>query len=234
MDISQTIIKPRILKDHALWVVATGDGICWVRFLPCKGPARTLIDKLARILGARKSPAGASWAAGAKLGDMKCVRYLKKASGEIVAYLKGKLRDFSVPLDLKVFGRRSAFDRKVWAALCKVPYGSVTTYGNLASRIGRRGAARAVGAAVGRNPLPILIPCHRVVGRGGRLTGFSSGLPIKEILLGIEGFRLSGAARMEDRRVLPAAPAGRPGRAARSAAGPTGRSRKPTRRGRLS
>jgi methylated-DNA-[protein]-cysteine S-methyltransferase len=184
------------------------------------------------LLGLAATSAASSGSGRSSGGAAKCRVLVAKAAREIEAYLKGKLRDFSVPLDMEVLGGRSAFDRKVWGALRRVPHGSVTTYGNLAAGIDRPGAARAVGSAVGRNPVAILIPCHRVVGTGGRLTGFSAGLAIKEVLLGIEGFRLSSARKREDRRVLTAGPSGARGPAARRPAGSSRAHRKLGRDGR--
>ncbi len=105
-----------------------------------------------------------------------------EAARQLTAYFAGRL--FSFDLDLEPDG--TEFQRSVLAELEKIPYGETTTYGEIARRLGRPGAGRAVGAANGRNPLPIVIPCHRVVGADGRLTGYGSGLWIKERLLGLE------------------------------------------------
>ncbi|MBP8257362.1 MAG: methylated-DNA--[protein]-cysteine S-methyltransferase, partial [Opitutaceae bacterium] len=78
------------------------------------------------------------------------------------------------------------FQTKVWEALSAIPYGSTRTYAQIARQIGRPRAVRAVGAAIGRNPLSILVPCHRVIGSNGKLTGFAGGLPRKEVLLELE------------------------------------------------
>ena len=91
--------------------------------------------------------------------------------------------EFDLPLDV----RGTTFQKAVWAQVIRIPYGATATYGEVAQRIGRPRAARAVGAAVGANPLPILIPCHRVVGAGGSLTGYGGGLEIKAALLRLEG-----------------------------------------------
>ena len=112
------------------------------------------------------------------------------AAQELRAYLDGRLRAFSVPLDL---GLAAPFARKVLVKLCDVPYGQLTTYGELAVRAGSPRAARAVGGAVGRNPIPIVIPCHRVVAGNG-LGGFGGGLPMKRALLAIEGVDLGSPA----------------------------------------
>ena len=106
---------------------------------------------------------------------------------EIHAYLRGRLRQFTVPVDL----RGTEFQKSVWEAIAAVPYGQTTSYGELAARIGRPRATRAVGQATGANPVPIIIPCHRIVGSSGDLTGFAGGLPLKERLLALEQGALS-------------------------------------------
>jgi O-6-methylguanine DNA methyltransferase len=98
--------------------------------------------------------------------------------------IDGKQRDFPYPLDIS---RGSPFQQTVWTALLDIPYGTTVTYGELAARIGKPKAARAVGQAVGANPLPVVVPCHRVLASGGALGGFSGGLEIKRHLLRVEG-----------------------------------------------
>ncbi len=98
-------------------------------------------------------------------------------------YFDGTRREF----DLSLSPRGTPFQLQVWAALRDIPFGVTISYGELARRIGDRGASRAVGAANGRNPLPIIVPCHRVIGANGDLTGFGGGLPIKRWLLRHEG-----------------------------------------------
>ncbi|AIQ10817.1 methylated-DNA--[protein]-cysteine S-methyltransferase [Paenibacillus durus] len=99
-------------------------------------------------------------------------------------YFAGRRPDFrELPLDL----RGTAFQRQVWTALADIPYGAVITYAELAERIGRPKAMRAVGAANGRNPLPVFLPCHRVIGANGTLTGYAGGLRLKQELLELEG-----------------------------------------------
>jgi len=109
------------------------------------------------------------------------------ALNEIHAYLRGSLRQFAVPIDL----RRTAFQREAWHAITEIPYGETTSYGQLAASIDRPKATRAVGQAVGANPVPIIVPCHRVIGKDGHLIGFGGGLPLKERLLGLERGSLS-------------------------------------------
>ena len=101
---------------------------------------------------------------------------------ELDAYFAGTLQAFSVPLALN----GTPFQQRVWALLQTLPYGSTTTYGALADRLGDPGAAQAVGAANGQNPVAIVVPCHRVVGAGGALTGYAGGLEAKRTLLTLE------------------------------------------------
>lgn len=108
---------------------------------------------------------------------------LEQTLAELSEYFEGKRREFDIPLA----PRGSAFQKKVWNALLGVPYGSVCSYGDIARRIGEPTASRAVGHANGRNPIPIIVPCHRVVGTSGALTGYGGGLHVKEFLLGLEG-----------------------------------------------
>ncbi len=98
-------------------------------------------------------------------------------------YFQQRRRTFDLPLRPE----GTDFQRKVWAALQTIPYGTTITYGQLAERIGNPAAVRAVGRANGVNPIPVIIPCHRVIGAGGALTGFGGGLPLKEALLHLEG-----------------------------------------------
>lgn len=97
-------------------------------------------------------------------------------------YFAGRLQRFTLPLA----ARGTAFQQAVWQALCDIPYGETRSYGDIARTIGKPNAVRAVGAANGRNPLSIIIPCHRVIGQNGSLTGYAGGLPIKQALLTLE------------------------------------------------
>lgn len=113
----------------------------------------------------------------------------RSASEQLDAYFAGELTTFDLPLAPE----GSEFQRRVWAALQEIPYGRTESYGDLASRIGSPGAARAVGLANGKNPIGIVIPCHRVVGSDGSLTGYGGGLDRKRQLLDLE-LAVSGAA----------------------------------------
>jgi methylated-DNA-[protein]-cysteine S-methyltransferase len=98
---------------------------------------------------------------------------------QLHAYFAGELTAFTIPLDL----RGTPFQQSVWQALVDIPYGATTSYGKLAAELGRPGASRAVGLANGRNPVSIIVPCHRVVGASGTLTGYGWGLDMKRQLL---------------------------------------------------
>lgn len=108
---------------------------------------------------------------------------LARGRAELLEYFRGERRAFTVPLE----PRGTPFQRRVWDALAAVPWGETVTYGALARQIGSPGAVRAVGQANHRNPLPILLPCHRVVGADGSLTGYAGGLELKRFLLDLEG-----------------------------------------------
>ena len=107
----------------------------------------------------------------------------REAVRQIEAYFGGRLRDFDLALALE----GTLFQKKVWTALREIPYGDTVSYAEIARRIGHSLAVRAVGAANGANPLPIVIPCHRVIGSDGRLTGYGGGLHVKQALLALEG-----------------------------------------------
>ena len=111
---------------------------------------------------------------------------LKTAARELHGYFDGRLKAFSVPVEAT---GGTEFQARVWTALREIPYGSTITYKELAVKIGKPKSARAIGGAVGKNPIPILIPCHRVLASGGKLGGFSAGTDIKKWLLAIEGIR---------------------------------------------
>jgi methylated-DNA-[protein]-cysteine S-methyltransferase len=107
---------------------------------------------------------------------------LLEAADQLHTYFAGERERFDLPLSL----HGTEFQRRVWATVASIPYGTATTYGALADALGRPTAWRAVGAANGRNPLPIVIPCHRVVGVSGALTGYGGGLERKRALLALE------------------------------------------------
>ena len=109
---------------------------------------------------------------------------LREAAGQIEAYFSGALKVFDLPLDLSA---GTDFQRTVWQALLALQRGQTCTYGELSKGIGRPLAVRATGGAIGRNPLSVIVPCHRVIGQGGALTGYAGGLARKRALLQLEG-----------------------------------------------
>ena len=108
---------------------------------------------------------------------------LDEARRELDAYFAGRLETFTVPLA----PNGTEFQRRVWSALRDIPFGTTISYAGLARRVSNAAAVRAVGAANGRNPIPIIVPCHRVIGSDGSLTGFGGGIPRKRWLLEHEG-----------------------------------------------
>jgi len=110
---------------------------------------------------------------------------LDLTAGQLAEYFAGARTTFDVPLDL----HGTPFQLAAWRALAEIPYGETRTYAEQADRIGRPAAVRAIGAANGRNPVSIVLPCHRVIGSDGSLTGFGGGLDVKASLLELEGAR---------------------------------------------
>ena len=139
------------------------------------------------------SPIGTLWLArdehglsvvafGGPTGAASTDRLLLDGADQLRAYFARELEEFELPLSLP----GTEFQHRVWAAVAAIPYGTTTTYSALAASLGTPAACRAVGAANGRNPLPIVVPCHRVVGTGGALTGYGGGLERKRALLDLE------------------------------------------------
>jgi methylated-DNA-[protein]-cysteine S-methyltransferase len=157
-DIADTPIGP-------LLVAVTERGLCRISYDP--EPEREA-EELARTFGARVLRAG---------------RPVDPVKRELDEYFEGRRRDFDLSVDLR---GRSEFSRAVLQQLAQVPFGEVTTYGRLAARSGRPRAARAVGTIMNRNPIPIVLPCHRVVGSTGSLVGYGGGLERKRLLLDLE------------------------------------------------
>jgi methylated-DNA-[protein]-cysteine S-methyltransferase len=149
-----------------LLVAVTDRGVCRISFDP--EPDRET-EGLARTYGAR---------------ILRVARPVDPARRQLSEYFEGSRHEFDVPADLRI---DAPFRRRVLAELARVPYGQTTTYGALARRAGRPRAARAVGTVMNRNPIPIVLPCHRVVGANGSLVGYGGGLDRKETLLRLEG-----------------------------------------------
>ena len=154
-----------------LWMACSERGACKVVF-PGGGSKATLDHWLAAHL-----PTGEQTTTSA---------LLEQTCAELGEYFAGIRHDFTLPVDL----RGSPFSQRVWMALINIPYGRTVSYGMLARTLGAPKAARAVGAACGANPVPIIAPCHRVLGSDGSLHGFGGGLPVKAWLLRQEGVLL--------------------------------------------
>ncbi|AIV37079.1 methylated-DNA--[protein]-cysteine S-methyltransferase [Streptomyces sp. CCM_MD2014] len=155
-----------------LLLAATRDGLVNVVFHATGAARDRALDRLAARLGTEPVEAPGS-------------PLLTEATGQVRAYFAGRLRDFDLPLDWSLI---SGFNRQVLRELASgVPYGSVVGYGDLAGRVGQPGAAQAVGLAMGANPLPVVVPCHRVVESDGGIGGFGGGVDTKRRLLALEG-----------------------------------------------
>ncbi len=107
---------------------------------------------------------------------------LRQAVEQLLAYFSGELKAFELRLDMQ----GTEFQKRVWRELCNIAYGETCSYSDIAKALGAPKAVRAVGAANGRNPIPIVVPCHRVIGAGGSLVGYGGGLPLKRFLLDLE------------------------------------------------
>jgi methylated-DNA-[protein]-cysteine S-methyltransferase len=147
-------------------------GVCGVHFGPVEGAVPADFDP---AVPADFDPAVVR----GTVGDAR----LRAVVGELRSYFAGELTAFTVPLSVR---RGSDFERAVWREMSQIPYGGMRTYGEVAAAVGEPGAARAVGVACNRNPIPVIVPCHRIVGAGGKLVGFGGGLPRKRHLLELE------------------------------------------------
>ncbi|MEU3896956.1 methylated-DNA--[protein]-cysteine S-methyltransferase [Streptomyces sp. NPDC045251] len=155
-----------------LLLAATRDGLVNVVFHATGAVRGKALERLAARLGTEPVEAPGS-------------PLLTEAIRQVEAYFGGRRRDFDLPLDWSLI---SGFNREVLRELASgVPYGSVVGYGDLAGRVGQPGAAQAVGTAMGANPLPVVVPCHRVVGSDGGIGGFGGGVDTKRQLLALEG-----------------------------------------------
>ena len=174
----------------ALLLTATGEGLTRVHFERNRGLAAAVDPAWRRDDGAQGAASAVLAAARRQLGE----------------YFDGRRRAF----DLLLAPEGTAFQRRVWAALAALGYGETVSYAELARRAGAPGAARAVGAANGRNPVPVVVPCHRVIGADGTLTGFGGGVERKRWLLAHEGAWPAPAGGVLDTRAGAAVPVGAP------------------------
>jgi methylated-DNA-[protein]-cysteine S-methyltransferase len=126
-------------------------------------------------------------------------RWIAQARDELGRYFAGRLRKFEVTLA----PQGTPFQEAVWRRLCAIRCGETTSYGRIAHDVGSPQASRAVGAAVGRNPISIIVPCHRVIGENGTLTGYAGGLHRKQALLDVEGIVLAPGSRLDAQAALP-------------------------------
>jgi methylated-DNA-[protein]-cysteine S-methyltransferase len=166
LDVAYDVVDSPI---GPLFVAVSDAGVCRIEFDP--EPERSE-ELLARTFGVRV---------------LRGPRAVDPAKRELDEYFDGRRHDFDLTVDLRPVG---GFHRTVLTRLAEVPYGRVTTYGQLAARAGRPRAARAVGTAMNRNPIPIVLPCHRVIGASGKLVGYGGGLHRKIALLELEGASL--------------------------------------------
>ena len=152
--------------DWNMHIAATTSGLCFV------GSQNVPFDELA------------DWAK-ARFPDRTLIEHeekLKPYTNELIEYLQGKRKNFSVPFDF----HGTPFQLDVWKALCQIPFGQTKSYSDIANQIQKPKAVRAVGAAIGANPILISIPCHRVIGKNGALTGYRGGIEMKTKLLELE------------------------------------------------
>lgn len=153
-------------NDHAMHIAATSRGLCYVG-----SPHETIVE-LKRWANRHFQP----------FELVQDDAFMQQYVTELGEYWAGKRRNFTFAIDL----HGTAFQLAVWEALQTIPYGQTASYSDLARLIGKPQAARAVGAALGANPVMIAIPCHRIIGKNGALTGFGGGLPLKKSLLALE------------------------------------------------
>jgi methylated-DNA-[protein]-cysteine S-methyltransferase len=163
LDVAYDLVDTPI---GTLLVASTARGLCQIVY---DAEPDQELERLARVFGVRV---------------LRSASPIDPARRELEEYFEGRRMRFDLPLDLALLGD---FNRRVLQELSRVPYGDVVTYGELAARAARPRAARAVGMVMNRNPLPIVLPCHRVIGANGKLVGYGGGLHRKEALLRLEG-----------------------------------------------
>jgi methylated-DNA-[protein]-cysteine S-methyltransferase len=164
LDVAYDVVEDTPVGS--LLVGVTDRGLCRISF---DAEPEHHLESLARLYGPRV---------------LRSARPVDRLRRELDEYFAGRRREFELELDLRFVPE---FHRQVLGELARVEYGHTTTYGTLAARSGRPRAARAVGTVMNRNPLPIVLPCHRVIGASGSLTGYGGGLERKELLLRLEG-----------------------------------------------
>lgn len=157
-----------------LTLTANEDAICYLDFAPYEAASERFRQWAGRQMGLH--------AADMVLVESADHALLKEADKQLKLYFEGNLQQFDLPLQM----HGTPFQKKVWAALEQIPYGETRTYKDIAVMLGQPGAMRAVGGANNRNPVSIIVPCHRVIGASGQMVGYGGGLPIKIALLDLE------------------------------------------------
>ena len=147
-----------------------------IQFLPCNSPFGML------LIGLEDSAVVSLKLAAEFLPETLPCPAAQDVTDQLSEYFSGTRTEFDIPLA----PNGTPFQKLVWRELCRIPYGQTRTYGEIAAAIGNPGAARAVGQAVNRNPIWIVIPCHRIIGAGGKLTGYAGGLELNQRLLDLE------------------------------------------------
>lgn len=165
---NKTTIYWALLKhrDWNMYMAATSKGLCYV------GPHNRSFEELS--VWAEKHIPESSF--------VENTEKLQPYAAQLIEYFEGKRKNFTISFDHK----GTAFQLAVWKALCEIPYGQTKSYSDIATAINKPAAVRAVGAAIGKNPILITVPCHRVIGKNGSLTGFRGGLEMKTQLLDLE------------------------------------------------
>jgi methylated-DNA-[protein]-cysteine S-methyltransferase len=163
LDVAYDLVDSPI---GTLLVAASARGLCRIAY---DADPEHELERLARVFGVRV---------------LRSAVPIDVAKRQLEEYFEGERSRFDLPLDVATLAE---FNRRVLRELAQVPYGEVVTYGELATRVARPRAARAVGTVMNRNPLPIVLPCHRVIGANGKLVGYAGGLERKEALLRLEG-----------------------------------------------
>ena len=171
----------RVFETHWGWagLAATDQGLCVVTL-----PRRSKQDTMRTLARELRRGRFAEQKSAADLRQPDAQRWVKQGVEQLTRFFEGTLQAIDLCVDLRA---GTPFQRKVWRQALRIPYGRVRSYGWLAIRLGGRQYARAVGLALGANPIPIVVPCHRIVSHDGSLGGFSCGLPVKRKLLALEG-----------------------------------------------
>lgn len=164
----------------------TGQRLSWGKIRTRFGTFAAFVDEDGRLVEFLLNASDAEKSRPGAARDQKAITHVSR---QVEEYCSGNRRKF----DLELAGRGTAFQRAVWSALVKIPFGTTTSYGALAAALGRPNSARAVGHANGSNPIGLIVPCHRVIGSDGSLTGYGGGLPLKRALLAHEAHIAHGA-----------------------------------------